>query len=288
MLTLPEAQKLTQDELVAGIIYQMYWQMPLLYSLPFEDVAGSAYVYNREDVAMSSGSTTRALNGDYTEGTAGVTSVTVKLGRYGGKAQIDSFIQVSQSNITNQLETQVIAKTRALAARFQADFFNGDTTVDINGMDGLGKLLKATSQESVTLDALDLSELDQALLLCDGQPSAIFANAKTIAHLNKLVRDSRQVLNTIEMAGAILPAYNGVPVVKAGRKAGFTEILTDGEFFVCRFGADGVHGIQANTPSAQVFMPDSVSPSNTVRIDWYSAIALKVLTSAYHFKRALV
>ncbi|GAA5437564.1 major capsid protein [Deinococcus aquaticus] len=287
-LTLIEAQKLVQDEVQSGVIYNTYIQNPLLGLLPFENITGTATVYVR-DSGLAAGSTTRAINADYVEGTQAFTRLTASLGRLGGKAQVDNFLEVTGSNVTDQLAAQIASKARSTAIAFQDQFFNGDVTVDANGFDGLKKLLTATSQDMTAATVITLDDVDSALLAIEGDASAIFVNDKTLAKLNGLARASGLVkYNDIDLVGSRVSSYAGIPLIRAGRNAA-GQILADGEIYAVRFGVDGVHGIQANTPTVKVISPDdnATAPVWTARIDWYAGLAQKTLTSAVRLKRTL-
>lgn len=288
MLTLVEAQKLITDEVQAGVVYNTYLHNPLVALLPFETVVGNSVAYVRDN-GLAAGSVTRAINADYVEGTQAFTRHTAALGRLGGKAQVDNYLEVTGSNVIDQLNAQVISKARSTAVAFQDFFFNGDVAVDPNGFDGLSKLLTGTSQNDEAATALTLDALDAALLAVEGDASAIFVNDKTLAKLNQLARASGLLAyNSLDLVGSRVSTYAGVPVVRAGRNAA-GQILKDGEIYAVRFGADGVHGIQANTPTVKVITPDQNAnlPVWTARIDWYVGIAQKTLTSAARLKRTI-
>ncbi|WP_159065943.1 major capsid protein [Deinococcus ficus] len=290
MLTLVEAQKLIQDEVQAGVVFSTYIRNPIMNLIPFETVTGTAVAYNRA-VGLGSGSNTRAINADYVEGTVGFTRHTAALGRLGGKAQVDNFLQVTGSNVNDQLAVQIEAKARQTAMTFQNYFFNGDVAVDPNGFDGLKKLLAGTEQvlDDGTPDVLSLGALDAALMGVEGDASAIFVNDKTLMKINSLAKGSGLVqFNSLEMVGSRVSSYAGVPLVRVGKTTS-GNILEDGEIYVVRFGADGVHGLQANTPTVKVISPDdnANAPVWTARLDWYTGIAQKDLTSAYRLVSSL-
>lgn len=283
ILTLVEAQKLISDQVQAGVVYATYLQNPLVSLVPFENVTGTAVAYVRDN-GLAVGSTTRAINADYVEGTQAFTRQTAALGRLGGKAQVDNFLEATGSNVVDQLNAQIQGKARATAVTFQDLFFNGDITTNPNGFDGLAKLLAGTPQEVVGALTLDL--LDEALLAVDGDASAIFVNDKTLLQLNKFAKGSGLVqYNSLDMVGSRVSTYAGVPLIRAGRN-GTGQILADGEVYAVRLGVDGVHGIQANLPTAKIVSPDSNAdlPVWTARIDWYVGIVQMSLASAVHIK----
>ncbi|MFC3833092.1 MULTISPECIES: major capsid protein [Deinococcus] len=290
-LTLVEAAKLMQDDVQAGVIFNTYLANPLVGLLPFENIPGSAYVYTRAP-GVGTVSNTRAINADYTEETVGFTRLTASLGRLGGKAQVDNFLQVTGSDINDQLAAQIAAKSKYTGIAFQNQFFNGDVATDANGFDGLKKLLTGTSQE--TLDALTmitLADIDSLLLSLDSDASALFMNDKTLLKINALAKGSGMLaFNSIETVGTRISTYGGVPIYRAGKLGTNASILADGEVYAVRFGVDGVHGIQASTPEAKLISPDqnASAPVWTARIDWYAGIAQKALQSAARVTKKIV
>jgi len=288
-LTLVESQKLVQDEVQAGVIHSVYLHNPLVGTLPFEDITGGAIVYNRAN-GIGTASSTRSLNSDYTEETVGFTRLTAALGRLGGKAQVDNFLQVTGSNVTDQLAAQIEAKAKKTAVGYQNSFFNGDVTVDPNGFDGLKKLLDGTSQEDESSDVITLADIDEILLSLDGDASALFMNDKTLLKLNALAKGSGMLaFNSLDVVGSRLSTYGGVPIYRAGKLGTGASILADGEIYAVRFGVDGVHGIQANLPTVKVIEADAnaSAPVLTARIDWYAGVAQKSLQSAARIQRVL-
>lgn len=289
-LTLIEAQKLVTDDLQAGVIYNTYLTNPLVATLPFETITGSAVVYTRAN-GIGTVSPTRALNADFAEETIGFTRLTAALGRLGGKAQVDNFLEVTGSNVTDQLDTQIEAKAKYTAVSFQNYFFNGDVATDPNGFDGLKKLLTGTAQEVLAPTiALGLEDLDSALMGLDGEATALFMNDKTLLKVNALARGTGMLqFNSIDLVGARISSYAGVPIYRAGKNATGGSILADGEIYAVRFGTDGVHGIQANLPTAKVISPDqnAALPVWTARIDWYAGIAQKSLASAVRLTKKI-
>lgn len=278
-VTLLEAQPLMTDNLQAGLVESIYNLNPLMALLPFEDNKGHrTYSYNLMDDA--DGSTSRLVNSDFVEGTAAPSTRAFTLGILGGKAYVDNFIQQTVAPV-DMLAAQINAKAKQVGERFQYEFFNGDTSVDATGFDGLKKL--ALGQDT-TAGTLSLDDVDLVLDGVNGQSAAIFANAKTASRINKLARGLVAVDN-IEMVGARMTSYNGTPIVRVGKYQG-AEILADGEIYAVKLGTDGVFGIQASLPNPAIYAPNSEKPGWTVRFDWYVGLAAK-LGSAYRVTRSL-
>lgn len=289
MLTLVQAKKLIQDEVQAGVVYSTYLQNPLVASLPFENILGDAKIINRAN-GIGTVASTRAINGDYTEETVDSTRFTFGLGRIGGLAKVDNYIQTVGSDKTDQLGNQITAKAKATAVAFQNMFFNGDVAVDANGFDGLKKLLAGTSQntEDPTV-MITLADLDALVMSLDGDASALIMNDKTLLKVNGLAKNTGMLaFSDLNDVGTRITTYGGVDIYRAGKVGAGTQILADGEVYAVRFGPDGVYGIQRSTPAAEVFPPNAQSPSWTARIDWFAGIAQESLQSAARITKKIV
>lgn len=119
-LTLLESAKLSQNTLQQGVIETFVQNAPVLQLMPFMDIQGNAYTYNRE--ATLPGVAFRGVNEAYTESTGTVNPVTESLVILGGDADVDRFIQQTRSNINDQRAIQTALKTKAAAFKFQDTF----------------------------------------------------------------------------------------------------------------------------------------------------------------------
>lgn len=286
-LTLIDSANASGNGAQAGVIESVYNLNPLLSLLPFVSTNGSGtFSYNL--VGDSAGSTSRQVNSDFVEGTPSFSERVFKLGILGGKGYDDNYIQVTTEPV-DMLAAVAAAKAKAVGERFQYEFFNGDTSAaggvntfgETVAFDGLRKLALG---EDVTSDNLDLDDIDAAIDGVNGQSTVILANGKTASRINKLARGLVQVDN-IEMVGARLSTYGGIPVIRTGKYKG-TDVLADGEIWAVKLGEDGVFGVQKSLPTPVPYGPNSERPGWTVRIDWYVGLAARI-GSAYRVKRTL-
>ena len=107
-LTLAESAKLATDMVQAGVIETIIKEEHVLDQLPFIQVVGNNFVYNR----LNTEPTISFFNvGDsWTESTPDFTQVSVQLKILGGDADVDNFIQASRVNVQD-IEAAVIQHT---------------------------------------------------------------------------------------------------------------------------------------------------------------------------------
>ena len=138
-LTLAESAKLSTDMILAGVIETVIKEEHILDQLPFVEVVGNSFVYNR----LNTEPTVSFLDvGDtWTEDTPDFTQLSVQLKILGGDADVDNFIQASRVNVQDIEGAGILQKAKALARKWEDTFINGDTAVDADSFDGLDKLI---------------------------------------------------------------------------------------------------------------------------------------------------
>lgn len=219
MATVPlsEAQKLTQDMLIAGIIENIVTVNPIFEVMPFTDIEGNALAYNRENVLgdvqfLGIGDTITAKN------PATFTKVTAELTTLIGDAEVNGLIQATRSDYTNQTAVQVASKAKSLGRQFQDTMINGTGAGDtFNGLLGL----VANSQtidpggNGAALSFELLDELLDAVKDKDGQVDYIMMNARTKRQFLTLLRKlgGATINDVLQLpSGRKVPVYRDVPV----------------------------------------------------------------------------
>lgn len=302
-ISLTEAAKLSTDDLQRGVLETFVIESPVLDRIPFLTVEGNAYAYNEE--ATLPGVAFRAVNGSYTESTGTVNQKTEKLVILGGDADVDRFIAKTRSNLNDQRAVQTRLKVKAAAYKFQDAFFNGDTTVDTNGFDGLKKRLTGAQVLSMgtngapVLDASDetvahaffdkLDELVAAVPGLNGSNGALYANRAVIAK----IRSAGRRLGGVEMVredltGKRVVTWNGIPVLDPGQTAAGADILPQTEtqgtatdassIYAVRFGqSEGDQAVTGLTNGGvQVYDLGELEtkPAYRTRIEFYCGVAV--------------
>lgn len=292
-LTLIESAKLSQNTLQQGVIETFVQNAPVLQYLPFMEIQGNAYAYNREDSLP--GIAFRGVNEAYTESTGAVNQLTESLAIMGGDADVDKFIQKTRSNLNDQRALQTGLKTKAAAYKFQDTFFNGDVAVDSKSFDGLKKRLTGSQVITAATNGLDigvasnydtfLEALDALLYQTRGRADALYMDSKTMIRLNTIARKLGFHEMTVDAFGRPVSAYNGVPIFDAGDNADGDKVIGHNEtagsatnttsIYAVKFGADE---FTSGLTNGGVMVTDlgevQDKPVYRTRIEFYTGLAL--------------
>lgn len=160
--TLAEAQKLTQSQLLAGVVDTVIESGHLLPMLPVKQVSGQDLKYNREDTwTASAGADFYAIrqqipwSSDVT-----YTQKTASLYRIARQDPIDKFVEMTYNNV-NDYRALMIAQLAKRITRFaEHNLIYGDTTyTNASGFDGIHALAEELSGDN------DIDEGEGALSL---------------------------------------------------------------------------------------------------------------------------
>ena len=215
-VTLAESAKLTQDQLVAGLIETIVEVNPLYEMLPFTEIEGNALAYNRElalgDVQfLGVGGTITAKN------PATFTKVTSELTTLIGDAEVNGLIQATRSDYTDQTAVQVASKAKSLGRQYQTSMITGDGTG--NSFSGMLALVAVsqTIYAGTNGGQLTFGLLDQLLDLVkdkDGQVDFIMSSASMRRKFFELLRalGGATINDSITLpSGRTIPVYRNVP-----------------------------------------------------------------------------
>lgn len=293
-LTLLESRKLGDGEVLRNIVIEEYAKSSdVLAMLPFEDIAGNAYKYTREDVLPGVGF--RGVNESYPESTGVLNPQTETLSIAGGDLDVDKFlIHTGGSGVR---ESQEVMKVKGLSLAWTKQFVKGDGDVNPASFDGIQKRVTGSQLISAGAssggDALSLAMLDDAIDLVD-EPTCILVNKKI---RNLLAAASRQtsvggfVTYVPDEFGRRITHYQGLPLLlvdydnEGSQIMGFTEanpgggtpascsiyVLSMGDGKVCGLqgAVDGEYGIAVKDLGEL-----QIKPAMRTRVDWYSGIAI--------------
>lgn len=294
-LTLAEAATLSQDSLQRGVLEIFVQEAPLLASIPFMDITGNAYAYNREGTLP--GVAFRGVNEAYVESTGTFNQASESLVILGGDADVDRFIQQTRSNVNDQRAQQDRLKVKAMSYKFQDHFFNGDIAVEPKGFDGLKKRLTGSQVLDADTNGMGpvtaghdfFDALDSLIAQVNGNVDALYANKGVIA---KIMSSARRLGGADWIEDAItrrrVPTYNGIPLVDPGQNLAGADILPQNEtqgtatnassIYAVRYGQD--EGDQAVTglTNGGVMVDDlgqlQEKPALRTRIEFYTGLAV--------------
>lgn len=288
-LLLADAAKLTQDQLVAGVIETMITESAVLRRLPFITLVGNTLTYNQE--ATLGTAAFYAVGDTWTESAMTITQVTAALKVLGGDADVDQFLQQTYST-TNDLRALAIEKkAKAVAQAFALNFFAGDSA-DPKQFDGLKKLAGAVDiamaySSTVRAATSGANGITPTLELVDqfidavkpGKPDVLFMSKRTRRKLNSLKRASGSgVLETTADAfGQFVVTYDGIPVevdenIPDNETQGTS--LDCSSIYAVKFGFEtGITGLQNGGIEVVPIGNLETKDAWRTRIKWYCGLA---------------
>jgi len=278
-----EAQKLSNNQLVAGVIEEIIYRDEVFARLPFIRTDGKAYVYNRENTIGTVDFYDPYDN--FTESAADFTQVTTNLRVFGGDVYVDKFMNGTMSDTNNQRALQIQAKAKAMGIAFKTNMIIGDNAANAKQFDGLRKLVTVPQTISAGTNgaALTLSMLDDLLTKVPNQADAILMRRTTANAVRALYRSLGGALPETAMLsefGNSLLTHNGIPILEsdylpAGEAQGTAPNTTS--IYAVRFGGDGLSGLYGGPDAGMVV--ESVGTHQTkdseiIRLKWYAGMVL--------------
>lgn len=282
-----DAERLSNNQLVSGVIEEIIKRDAIYALLPFVGTNHKAYVYNREGTipTVSFYDVNSAIN----EGAPTNTQVTVTLKILAHNVDIDKFLAGTMNDTNNQVAEALAGAAKAVDQKFRDTLVNGDVTGDPLSFDGMTKLVDAgqvidaaTNGAALTFDMLD--ELIDTV--SNGRPDALIMRFGTYRALKALMRTSGgmvpEQLKIREFDGTV-PAYDGIPIVLSeylpGNEDMGTTLDSTCSIYAARFNTtDGLHGIYGE-PTAGVVVENLGTRESydawRYRLKWYVSLALK-------------
>lgn len=281
-----EADKMSNNQLVAGLIEEIITVNEMFGMLPFAQVNGKAYVYHRENVLP----TVDFLdpNDTVTENAGTYTEIVTKLRIMAGDVDVDKFLNETESDSNNQLAVALALKVKAMARQYQDTSVNGDNSLNAKSFDGLRAL--TTPGQTLPIAAnggsLTLTAIDQLVDQVPNKPDFLLMRAGTRRAYVALVRaaggTNAAMIQHPNFAVPIL-AHNGVPIVQndflPGNEVQGTSGAVCASIYAVRANeADGVHGLYGGTDAGmRVELIGTVQNKDAIRtrVKWYCGMALK-------------
>lgn len=291
-LTLVEAAKLAANNgetKRAGVIAMFARASQWLASLPFMDIQGNAYAYNREGALP--GIAFRGVNESYTESTGIINPLVEALRIAGGDLDVDTAILKTQGEGVRGKHEEM--KVKALAAEFTRVLIKGDSTSNPREFDGLQN--RVTGSQLINAgatsggDALSLGILDQAIDQC-ARPSAIWMNKALRRRISAAVRNtsvSGFIEQTKDDFGRPVVTYNGLPILvpypdnDGTEPLDFTEANPGGgaaastSLYVVGVGDGLFTGFQNGGMDVRDLGEVQTAPVKRTRVEWLAGIVVE-------------
>ncbi|QHJ75208.1 major capsid protein [Brevundimonas phage vB_BgoS-BabaJaga] len=221
-VTLEEAGKLAQDQLVQGVIEEIIDSNPMFEIFPFEGIDGNSLAFNRENTlgdvqVLGVGGTITAKN------PATFTKVNANLTTILGDAEVNGLIQATRSGNVDQKAQQIASKAKSAARKYQDMMINGTGTGDeFMGLRGLVANSQKISAKTGGVDTnggvLTFELLDELLDLIkdkDSRPDFLMMSARERRRVMQLLRamGGASPADVYTMpSGEQIIAYNNVPI----------------------------------------------------------------------------
>jgi hypothetical protein len=280
-----EAEKLSNNQLISGVIDQIIERDDLFAVLPFVRTEGKAYLYNRENTL--GGADWLDPNETINESAATFSEVVAKLRIIAGDVDVDKFLMTVNSDANDQLGVQVAKKAKVVGREFHKVLATGDAGVNAKQFDGIAKLVDAAQVvgAGVNGNALTLTMLDELLDAVPNGADVIVMRRGTIRAYRALLRATSgtdAVMQMVENFGRPMLTHNGVPIIMneflAGDEDRGTATDTCSVYAVRLNELDGLHGLYGGENAGMVVENiGTVQNKDAVRIrlKWYVGLALK-------------
>ncbi len=290
-----EADKLSNNELVAGVIEEIIEKDDLFSVLPFMRVNSKAYVYNREDEGAQNNITAGAgmpafvdPNDTITEGAVPFVEVIAKLRILAGDVDVDKFLQETESDTNSQLSVQIAKKAKAVGRMYHRTLATGDATANPKSFDGISKLVSTgqTLLAGTNGAALTLSMLDQLLDQVPNGADALVMRRGTLRAFRNLLRVAGGTTASeymMEAFGKPMLTHNGVPILvndhlPSNEVVGSSGAVCASVYAVRLNEADGMHGLYGGAEAGiRIENVGTVQnkDADRIRVKWYCGLALK-------------
>lgn len=299
-----EAEKLSNNQLIAGVIDEIIERDDLFAVLPFIGTNSKAYVYHQENTIGSADwlDPNDAVN----ESAATFTEVVAKLRIIAGDVDVDKFLQSTMGDTNDQMAIQIAKKAKAVAREFHRILATGNSGTNAKQFDGLPTLAAAAQAYAATVGgqqvatagpngaALTLTMLDE---LCDMVPNGadvLVMRRGTIRAFRSLLRatyGTDAVMQQLENFGRPMLTHNGIPVIMNEFLAGDVDqgSATDTcSVYALRLNElDGLHGLYGGDNAGLVVENVGTvqnKDATRIRVKWYSGLALKSTRSIAQMK----
>lgn len=230
-LTLLEAAKLAfnnGETKRAGVIATFARASAWLADIPFKNIPGNSYAYDREQTLP--GIAFRGINESYTASTVVVNPQSEAL-RIGG-GYLDVYRALLKMMGDQVRSTHEAMKAKALAAEISRVVIKGDSTTNAREFDGLqarltgNQLVENGSTDGG--DVLSMFQLDTAISRCAGPNKRLWLPKLTKLRITQAARTTTvggYVTYTTDQFGRQVEAYNGIPLVEEYPENDGTETL---------------------------------------------------------------
>jgi len=278
LFTFSEVSQLGLDDLQVGLAETVITVSDFLAQLPVKQVAGNAYVFNRETTGIDG--QLIAADGTITDSSAlDITQVSLALQGISGQFDVTglTMAQGAGANAGNDPEAVAIANAaKGIARKFNALTISG--TAGANNFDGLNAAVLSGAFADQLVDtngaALTFAHIDEAkskVISKGSQVDFLMGNAKTENKIKALLRAAGGV-TTVELNGKYFTTYDGVPFIR-------NDYAADGYLYAGNWEEGGNEGLALVVPQGDIFRADAPivlegKDATRFRLKMYGSLAI--------------
>jgi hypothetical protein len=279
-----QAEKLSQDDMIRGIIEEFMITDQLFGLLDFQETKGKAYVYNREKT-LATGNWLDP-NEVVTESSSDFDEVMTKLRILIGDVDVDKFLSGSMNELNDQKAIQIASKAKGMSQQFRDAIVNGDNSVNAKQFDGMKALVHAsqTLSAGVNGSALSMNALDELIDSVQTGADALFMTKAAYRGYKTILRAAggTEPAQLMIKDFGMVPAHDGTPIlvndyIRSDETKGSNDDTTS-VYAVNLDPAVGLHAIYGGGPAGFV-MEDIGTVQNKdaerTRLKVYASMALK-------------
>ncbi|EGR3221742.1 phage major capsid protein [Vibrio parahaemolyticus] len=286
-----EAEKLSQEDMIRGVIEEFIDQEELFALLSFVGTSGKSYDYNREKT-LATGDWLNP-NENVNESASEFDEVSTRLRILIGDVDVDKFIDGTMSDVNSQKAIQIQSKVKGMRNQYKDALINGQQAN--KQFDGLQALVHADQ-------VLDGGNLAMDLGMLDELTAAVKTGADVIMMRPEHYRKYKQIMRTfggntggmiqLENFGRPVLAHDGCPIIVneyiKKTQIDASEDYKSDIFAIHLDEANGVHGLFAKQHAAGFDIEDIGTVQNKdatrTRIKMYTGLALKSTLSLAKIK----
>ena len=285
MLTQTEWAKLNPDPLQSGVVEIFASTNPVMQYMPYQNIAGAAYVYNREQ--MLPGIAFRGIGESYTASTGIINQLSDPLKIVGGDLDVDTALVAWGVGPNDTRAIHDGMKVKALSLSHLKTVFDGDATANAKEFDGLNTRLTGNQVIGAGTNGgtLTLAMLDDLVDAVSGSPSLLLMNKKCRQVIRQLARSVNALTIAKDDLGREIDLYYGVPfgIIEDDHEGnailGFDETQgtanNTASIYAVKFGAGAMFGAQTAPISVRDLGELDSKPAFRTRVEHYSTIVLE-------------
>ena len=265
LYTFAEMSKLGLDDLQTGLAETVITVSDWLGLLPIQQIAGNAYVFNRENTGVDG--QWIGADGTITDSSAlAHDKISLKLRGISGQFDVlgIDMAQGSGANAGNDPVGMALkSSAKGIARKFELATITG--TVAANDFDGIDAALASMSGQVIDLSASDpaltFSHLDQLLSKVQSKGKRvdfIMGNASAENAIKALMRTAGGI-TSVELNGKYFTAYDGVPFIRNDYISSDVDGVAAGSqtnIYAGNWEEGGKEGVAMVVPTGDIFRPE--------------------------------